>query len=221
MFCHPEQSEGSDPQGTEILSEAKDDKTGCSRSNSEEYNYEPGRMPMYETDEVIQHLQALLDRSIEQAGVFLRASFEMTAHSLSARQLVHLWQGLQTVAFATATKKGDPLVAPIGALLLRGRFYIPTVVAAIRTRHVMQRPAISFTFYQGNDVAVIAHGEAAIVRPDDADFAAIETFQRAMSGNSVLEWGEGVFLHIVPRVIYTYVRIPERLPEGETLPSNL
>lgn len=72
---------------------------------------------MYETSAEIEHLQALLDRSIEQAGAFLRSSFEMPAHSLSARQLVHLWQGLQTVAFATATKKGEPLVAPIGALL--------------------------------------------------------------------------------------------------------
>lgn len=165
---------------------------------------------MYETIEEIGHLQTLLDRSIEQAGEFLRSSFEMPAHSLSARQIMHLWQGLQTIAFATATKKGDPLVAPIGALLLHGHFYIPTVAAAVRTRHVMQRPAISFTFYQGNDMAVIVHGEATVIRPDDADFAALETFQREMSGSSVLEWGEGVFLHIIPRAIYTYARFPER-----------
>jgi hypothetical protein len=112
---------------------------------------------MYETLDDIQHLQMLLDRSIEQAGVFLRESFEMPDHSLSAWQLVHLWQGLQTVAFATATKKGDPLVAPIGALLLHGRFYIPTVASALRTRHVLHRASISFTFYQDNDIAVIVH----------------------------------------------------------------
>ncbi len=164
---------------------------------------------MYESSEDMQNLQTLLDRSIEQAGAFLRASFEMPAHSLSARQLAHLWQGLQTVAFATATKKGDPLAAPIGALLLHGRFYIPTVASALRTRHVMQRSAISFTFYQGNDVAVIVHGEATVVRSADADFSALETFQREVSGSSVLDWGEGVFLHIVPRVIYTYVRFPD------------
>jgi Pyridoxamine 5'-phosphate oxidase len=165
---------------------------------------------MYETLEDIQHLQALLDRSIEQAGEFLRSSFEMPAHSLSARQLLQLWQGLQTVAFATATKKGDPLVAPIGALLFHGRFYIPTVASALRTRHVLQRPAVSFTYYQGIDVAVIVHGEAAVIRPEDPRFAALETFQREMSGSSVLEWGEGVFLHIEPRAIYTYARFPDR-----------
>jgi hypothetical protein len=169
---------------------------------------------MYETLDDIQHLQMLLDRSIEQAGVFLRRSFEMPTHSLSARQMIHLWQGLQTVAFATATQKGNPLVAPIGALLFRGRFYIPTVASALRTRHVLHRPAISFTFYQGDDVAVIVHGEAAVMRPDDAGFAAVETFQREMSGSSVLEWGEGVFLQIIPRIIYTYARFPDRYFEG-------
>ena len=169
---------------------------------------------MYETPEEIEYLQALLDRSIEQAGEFLRSSFEMPAHSLSARQLIHLWQGLQTVAFATATNKGDPLVAPIGALLFHGRFYIPTVASALRTRHILHRPAISFTFYQGNDLAVIVHGEAEVIRPDNVQFAALEAFQREMSGSSVLEWGEGVFLHIEPRAIYTYARFPDRYHEG-------
>lgn len=168
---------------------------------------------MYETPEEIQHLQTLLEGSIEWAGEFLRSSFEMPAHSLSARQMVHLWQGLQTVAFATATKKGDPLVAPIGALLFHGRFYIPTVASALRTRHVLQRPAVSFTFYQGNDVAVIVHGEAEVIRSNNADFGALEAFQREMSGSSVQEWGEGVFLHSMPRVIYTYARLPDRFLE--------
>ena len=167
---------------------------------------------MYETPEELEQIQALLERSIEQAGAFLRSSFEMPAHSLSAKQLLHLWQGLQTVAFATVTKKGDPLVAPIGTLLFHGRFYIPTVASAMRTRHVLQRPAVSFTFYQGKDVAVIVHGEALVIQSDHADFAALEAFQREMSGSSVQEWGEGVFLHVVPRVIYTYVRYPDRYP---------
>lgn len=169
---------------------------------------------MYETSEEIHHLSVLLEQSIEQAGAFLRSSFEMPAHSLSARQVVHLWQGLQTVAFATATKKGDPLVAPIGALLFHGCFYIPTVATALRTRHVLQRPAVSFAYYQGDDVAVIVHGEAMVIRSDDIDFPALEAFQRELSGSSVQEWGEGVFLHVVPRVIYTYARFPERFLES-------
>ncbi len=58
---------------------------------------------MYETPEDLQHLQAVLDQSIAHAGAFLRQSFQMPEHSLSALQLVHFWQAVQTVAFATVT----------------------------------------------------------------------------------------------------------------------
>lgn len=170
---------------------------------------------MHETPEDIEQLQTLLDRSIMQAGAFLRQSFEMPDHSLSARQLLHFWQGLQTVALATATNKGEPRVAPIGALLLRGCFYIPTVASAVRAKHVLRNPAISFTCYQGNDLAIIIHGKAVVIQPDHPDFAAIEAFQREQSGASVQEWGEGVFLEIIPGVIYTYARFPKRYTGGD------
>ena len=52
------------------------------------------------------------------------------------------------------------------------------------------------------------------MRSGNSDFAALETFQREMSGNSVQEWGEGVFLRIIPRTIYTYALFPERYLEG-------
>ena len=143
----------------------------------------------------------------------MRESFEIPDHSLSARQLVHLWQGVQTVAFATATQKGEPRVAPIGALLLRGRFYIPTVAQAIRTRHVLRRPAISFTYYQQNGLAVIVHGEAEVIGPDHPNFDTVEAFQREASEHSVQDWGAGVFLQITPGAVYTYARFPERYAE--------
>lgn len=168
---------------------------------------------MYETREDLQQLQALLDTSIEQAGTFLRQSFQMPAHSLSARQVVHFCQGLQTIALATVTSKGEPRVAPIGALLFRGRFYVPTVATAVRTKHVRHHPAISFTYYQGNDVAIIVHGEATVIHPDHPDFVAVETLQLEESGHSVREWGEGVFLQIIPKTLYTFARFPDHYPE--------
>lgn len=165
---------------------------------------------MYETADDIQQLQGLLDRSIERAGAFLRRSFEMPEHSLSARQLVHFWQRIQTIALATVTRNGEPRVAPIGALLWHGHFYIPTVMTAARTRHISQNAAVSFTLYQGNEVAVIAHGRAIIIQAEHANFADIEAFQREATGASVQEWGEGVFLQIQPATLFTYVRDVDR-----------
>lgn len=168
---------------------------------------------MYETRDDLQRLQALLDRSVEQAGAFLRESFQMPDHSLSAGQLVYFWQAMQTVAFATVTSKGEPRVAPIAALLLRGHFYIPTVAAAARSKHLAHHAAISFSYYQQNDIALILHGEATLIREHHPDFVAIESFHREQSGHSVREWGEGVFLQVIPNALYTYARFPNHHAE--------
>ncbi len=167
---------------------------------------------MHEIPEDMERLQRLLDRSIERAGAFLRSSFEMPGHSLSAGQLVQYLQGIQNVAFATVTAKGEPRVAPIGSLFYRGRFYIPTVATAARTRMVKARPAVSLTHYAGNDLAIIAHGGATPIPADHADFAALEAMQRAASGSSVHDWGEGVYLRVEAETLVTFARYPDQFP---------
>lgn len=170
---------------------------------------------MHETPEDMERLQALLNRSIERAGAFLRSSFEMPEHSLSAGQLVHYLQGIQNVAFATVTAKGEPRVAPIGSLFFRGRFSIPTVATAARTRMVTARPAVSLTHYVGNDLAIIAHGNATVIPANHADFAALEAIQRAASGSSVRDWGEGVYLRIEAETLVTFARYPDQFPSPD------
>src|SRR6266496_71012 len=99
---------------------------------------------MRETQEDIERLQALLDHSIERAGAFLRRSFQMPEHSLTAQQLIDCWLDVQTVA------------------------------TAARTRHVLKRPAVSLTLFRENELAIIVHGSAAILSPDHADFETLE-----------------------------------------------
>lgn len=165
---------------------------------------------MRETPEDLQRLQTLLDRSIEGAGSFLRDSFEMPERSLSAPQLIHFLQGIHNVALATVTRKGEPRVAPIGSLFFRGRFHVPTVATAARTRHLLQRPAASLTLYEGGDLAVIVHGRAEILGPEHADFPALEELFRESNAESVLDWGEGVYVRVEAEKLYTFARYPER-----------
>jgi N-acetylglutamate synthase-like GNAT family acetyltransferase len=173
---------------------------------------------MRETQEDIERLQALLDHSIERAGTFLRRSFQMPQHSLTAQQLIDCWQDVQTVALATVTTRGEPRIAPIGSLLYRGDIYLPTVATAARTRHVMKRPAVSLTLFrvvcgqgeQKNELAIIVHGSAAIVAPGHADFETLENLLYSSTHTKAGEWGEGVYLHIQAEAIYTYNRHPHR-----------
>ena len=174
---------------------------------------------MRETSEDIERLQALLDNSIQRAGAFLRRSFQMPEHSLTAQQLIECWQDVQTVALATVTTRGEPRIAPIGSLLYRGNIYVPTVATAARTRHVMKRPAVSLTWFRENELAIIVHGYAAIISPDHADFETLEHLLYASTHTKAGEWGDGVYLHIQAEAIYTYNRHPQR--PVETLPLQV
>lgn len=161
---------------------------------------------MYETTEDITQLQHTLDASIERAGAFLREAFEMPDHSLSATQIIEYYDQPRTVALATVTARGEPRVAPIWSILFRGQFYIPTVATAVRTRHLIQRPGISFTHYIGNELAIIVHGQARLIRENDALFTELETLLHTMTGERVSNWGEGVYIQILAETIYTFQR---------------
>jgi hypothetical protein len=166
-----------------------------------------------ETTTDLEGLQMLLDDSAEQASAFLRSSFEIPEHSLSAQQLAAHLQGSRTVALATVTARGEPRVAPINAFFLRAAFYVPTVAEAARARHLARRPGASLTYFEGVDLAVIAHGHVTIIGPDRADFAELDATQTQSGGQSVREWqGHGVYLHLQARVLYTYARTPDQYP---------
>jgi hypothetical protein len=164
-----------------------------------------------ETADELERLQALLDESIEHASGFLRRSFEMPEHSLSAAQLATHLQGGLTVALGTVTARGEPRVAPISAFFLHGSFYVPTVAEAARARHLARRGAMSLTYFEATDFAVIAHGRATIITADDPGFADLEATQVECGNQSVREWqGHGVYLQIHPARVYTFAREPDR-----------
>ena len=165
---------------------------------------------MQETAQDLTEFDGLLKRSIEQAGPFLRSSFEMPEKSLSAAQLCRALYGIQTVAIATVTAKGEPRVAPIGAFLFRGHFYIPTTMESARVRHVRRRPAVSLTRFDGIDFAVIVHGEAVVLGEEDPEFETLERIQRELTGSTVLDWGTGAFIRVEAFACYTFARSPDR-----------
>ena len=160
-----------------------------------------------ENQDDLQSLQKILDDSIENAGEFIKKEFKMPQNSFSASEIVKLFQGRKTVSMATVTVKGEPRVAPVGGHLYRGYFHIPSVNKAARTRHLLKRPGISMTYYEGVDVAIIVHGKAILI--DNKD----ETFNELVqwTGENVDNWGdknEGVFIKIIPDSILTFNRYP-------------
>lgn len=153
-----------------------------------------------------------MDHSITQASAFLRSSFEMPEHSLSAAQLAGHLQGSLTVALSTVTSRAEPRVAPIGALFIHGAFHVPTVAESARARHLSGRPAASLTYFEGIDVAVITHGQMRIIGQEDPAFADVDAVQVQAGVQSPTEWsGTAVYLRMEPATLYTYARYPERI----------
>ena len=166
---------------------------------------------MRETPEDLERLQALIDGSIEGASPFLRRSFQMPEHSLSAAQLADHLQGSLTVALATVTARGEPRVAPIDALFVGGRFHVPTVAEAVRARHIAARPSASLTYFEGIDLAVIAHGDATILTEEQPEFDDLDAVQLSVGNQSPRQWGgTAVYLRLEAKSLFTFARYPER-----------
>ena len=160
---------------------------------------------MRETPEDLKRLQALLDDSATRASPFLRRSFEIPERSLSAQQLASYLTGSLTVALATVTAKGEPRVAPINALFYRGSFHIPTVAQAARARHLAKRPGASLTFYEGNELAVIVHGQATAIAQGAPAFDELDEIQMQSGQQSPRAWaGDAVYLNVQASAMFTY-----------------
>jgi hypothetical protein len=160
---------------------------------------------MRETPAELERLQILLDDSIRHASPFLRSSFEMPEHSLSAAQLAARLEGALVVALGTVTARGEPRVSPVSALFLHASFFVPTVSEAARARDVARRPGASLTYFEGTELAVIAHGRATVIDPDHRDFAELDATQVECGNQSVSEWqGRGVYLRLEAARVFTF-----------------
>jgi len=168
---------------------------------------------MFETEDDIRELQALLDRTLAAANPHLTAIVK-PERRLSARQVARYLQGTKHVAFATVNAKGEPRVAPLDGVFVRGRFTVSTGGRAARLAHLRANPACSAAHMDGDTVGIVVHGHATIIGRDDDGVSELEAIWRDIYGSSPFEWGEGVvFMRIEPTSMWAYAFHPENFPE--------
>jgi uncharacterized pyridoxamine 5'-phosphate oxidase family protein len=114
---------------------------------------------VYETDDDLRRLQALLDESYAAAGEHLRSIFTEDRR-IPAADLPGLLRGVQVLALGTVTARGEPRVAPVDGLFFRARFHFGSADNSARFRHLRARPAVSAAHLRGEVLAVIVHGTA-------------------------------------------------------------
>ena len=168
---------------------------------------------MFETDDDVRELQALIDRTFARANPHL-AKIVKPERRLTARQVVRYLQGTKHVAFGTVNERGEPRVAPLDGVFISGRFTVSTGGRAARLRHLRANPACSAAHMDGDTIGIVVHGRATIIGRDDEGVEEIEPVWRDIYGSSPFEWGEGVvFMRIEPSSMWAYAFHRENFPE--------
>jgi uncharacterized pyridoxamine 5'-phosphate oxidase family protein len=160
---------------------------------------------VHETDDDLRALQELLDASHANAGPHLRSIFS-DERRIPATELPALLPGVQVLALATVTARGEPRVAPVDGLFYRGRFHFGSAENSARFRHLRARPAVSATHLRGEELAVVVHGHAVEI---DARGAGEEGFRaylnEAYPGWDDADWTQGApYARIEPTAMFTF-----------------
>src|SRR3970040_808971 len=132
---------------------------------------------MFESDADVRELPALIDRTFAHANPHL-AGVVKPERRLNARQVVRYLQGTKHVAFGTVNERGEPRVAPLDGVFIRGRFTVSTGGRAARVRHLRANPACSAVHMDGDAIAVTVHGGATILHRGDPGVEEIEPVWR-------------------------------------------
>jgi hypothetical protein len=114
---------------------------------------------MQETEEDLEALRALIDRSYAAAGPHL-LGIHSPERRLTAEQVCSQLTGMRLLALATVSSAGRPVVGPVDGIFFGGAFHFGSSPESVRARHIAARPWVSATHLPGEELAVTVHGRA-------------------------------------------------------------
>jgi uncharacterized pyridoxamine 5'-phosphate oxidase family protein len=165
---------------------------------------------MYETEQDIEALQALLNRSYAGAGAHLQ-SIVTPDKRLTAQQVVNYLTGVKHIAVATVSSRNEPRVSPVDGHFLRGKFYFGTEASSLRIRHLRLNPAISVSHFEGDAIAITVHGRAVLLEKGEPEADWLAQIYTQAYGSNPYEWGnEIVFGRVEPELMFTFALEPEK-----------
>ncbi len=111
------------------------------------------------------------------------------------------------------------MLAPIDGLFYRGRLWFGVPPGGLRAHHLRARPQVSATYNRGEELAVIVHGAAREIAPDDPAHADYLAYCREVYGAAWDYWenhykdrkGPGFTGWIEPRRMFASAQHPETL----------
>jgi hypothetical protein len=149
---------------------------------------------VYETEDEVARLQALLDASHARATEHLRNIIHGD-RVLSAGDLVALLTGMKVLSLATVTAHGEPRVSAVDGHFLHGSWSFSTSGTAAKARHMRQRPSVSVAHIDNEELAVFSHGRVEELAVGDTDYEETLDHWTRHYGSSPLSWGEEVRIY--------------------------
>lgn len=143
---------------------------------------------MHETEEDLAELQALLDRSHGAGGSHLRSILQ-EERRISAAELPGLLTGVQILVVATVTADGRPIAGPVDGLLYRGKLHFGTSARSVRFRQLTARPHVSAVHARGEELVVVAHGEAVAIDVARSEHEAFRSYLTEVYPDWERWWG--------------------------------
>jgi hypothetical protein len=125
---------------------------------------------VHETKDDLRNLQRSLDASYAGAGEHIRSIFR-PERRMSAEEIVEELRGVFVLHLATVTARAEPRLAPIDGLFFRGHLWFGIPPGAVRQAHVRARPQVSASYSRGEELCILAHGEARVVSEVDPAYA--------------------------------------------------
>ena len=150
---------------------------------------------MKETEQELDALQALLDRSHRGASDHLRSIIDDN-RTLSAREIAGLMTGMRVISFATVTSRGEPRVSAVDGHFLHGHWILGTLRTSPKGRQLLANPAVSAACIEGEELAVFTHGRAAVLEGDE--LAEVEAHWTAHYGTPPGALGDVVMIRVDP-----------------------
>jgi hypothetical protein len=150
---------------------------------------------MKETEEELDALQALLDRSHHGASNHLKSIIDDN-RTLSAREIAGLMTGLRVVSFATVTSRGEPRVSALDGHFLHGHWTVGTLRSSPKGRQMRANPAVSAACIEGEELAVFTHGNAVVLEGEE--LAEVDAHWTAHYGTSPMSMGDVVMVRVEP-----------------------
>ena len=126
---------------------------------------------MLETQADVESLAQLLDTSYAAAGAHLKAIQTAPLRLTAADVLAH-FSGATICDVATVDAAGQPFVAPVDVLFIKGKAWFSSAEGSLRFINIRRNPRVSLARTVGSEISILIHGIAHVfdVRVEDSRF---------------------------------------------------